>query len=253
MLAALMDHQHALYAMAFGALVAIGELLSRYRDQPIRALLSLPGLVYTGINAVGALLAWFLIHVFDWKFISSENAQAVEWARILMAGFGSSALFRSSLVSMRAGDQVVAAGPGSFLLSVLRAADSAVDRLRAAARSKAVARTMSGVSFELAFESLPGYCLALMQNLPDEDQARLGKQLATIKPLNIDDEVKSLFLGLALMNVLGESVLAEAVKSLESKIRTPPTTASEPPPKSTAPAAQPSAPVNPVGGQNPAP
>jgi hypothetical protein len=207
--------------MAFAALVAIGELVSRYRDQPARAVRSLPGLLYVGINAAGALLAWFLIQVFDWKFTTSENPQAIEWARILMAGFGSSALFRSSLISMRAGDQVVAAGPGSFLLSVLRAADSAVDRLRAADRSKAVARTMSGVSFGLAFESLPGYCLALMQNLPEEDQAKLGKQLATIKPLNIDDEVKSLLLGLALMNAVGGSVLEEAVKSLGSKIKTP--------------------------------
>jgi hypothetical protein len=216
-----MNNLDALCAMAFAALVAIGELVSRYRDQPARAVRSLPGLLYVGINAAGALLAWFLIQVFDWKFTTSENPQAIEWARILMAGFGSSALFRSSLISMRAGDQVVAAGPGSFLLSVLRAADSAVDRLRAADRSKAVARTMSGVSFGLAFESLPGYCLALMQNLPEEDQAKLGKQLATIKPLNIDDEVKSLLLGLALMNAVGGSVLEEAVKSLGSKIKTP--------------------------------
>jgi len=158
-----------------------------------------------------------------------------------VAGFGSSALFRSSLISMRAGDQVVPAGPASFLLSVLRAADSAVDRLRAADRSKAVAETMSGVSFERAFESLPGYCLALMQNLPEADQAKLGKQLATIKALKIDDEVKSLLLGLALIDAVGESVLAQAVKSLEWKIKTP---APPPlPPKGAAPGAQPSTPV----------
>ena len=163
-----MNYQDSLYAMAFAALVAVGELVSRYRDEPTRAVRSLAGVIYIGINAAAALLAWFLIQVFDWKFISSDNPQAIEWARILMAGFGSSALFRSSLISMRAGDQVVAAGPGSFLLSVLRAADSAVDRLRAADRSKAVAETMSGVTFELAFESLPGYCLALMQNLPED-------------------------------------------------------------------------------------
>jgi hypothetical protein len=56
-LAALVENQDALYAMTFGSLVAIGELVSRYRDHPIRAVRSLPGLTYIGINAAAALLA----------------------------------------------------------------------------------------------------------------------------------------------------------------------------------------------------
>ncbi len=73
------------------------------------------------------------------------------------------AFFRTSLLVVRAGDRDVAIGPSGFLQIFLTAADRAVDRKRAAARSDAVAEVMKRVDFTKALKALPPYCLALMQ------------------------------------------------------------------------------------------
>jgi hypothetical protein len=78
---------------------------------------------------------------------------------------------------------------------------------------------MEGVSFAKAYEALPAYCSALMQNLPQEDQAELARQITALNDTNMDERVKTLNLGLALMNAVGEDVLKAAVNSLGQNIR----------------------------------
>jgi hypothetical protein len=91
-----------------------------------------------------------------------------------MAGVSAMAFFRTSLFVVRAGDRDVGVGPSGFLQIFLGAADRAVDRQRAAARAEAVAKVMKDVDFDKAKGALPEYCLALMQNVPEEDQQSLG-------------------------------------------------------------------------------
>jgi hypothetical protein len=57
----------------------------------------------------------------------------------------SMSFFRSSLFVVRAGDRDVGVGPSVFLQIFLTAADRAVDRKRAAARSDVVADVMKGI------------------------------------------------------------------------------------------------------------
>jgi hypothetical protein len=132
------------------------------------------------------------------------------------------ALLRSSIFVVRVADQDVPVGPSSFLQIVLSAADRAVDRLRAEARATSVARVMSGVSFARANVALPTHCLALMQNLSQEDQEQLARQLNELRNADMPESVKVLSLGLALMNAVGEAVLVAAVKSLASEIKEKP-------------------------------
>jgi hypothetical protein len=132
------------------------------------------------------------------------------------------AFFRTSLFVIRAGDRDVPVGPSGFLQIFLTAADRAVDRKRAQARSDAVALAMKGVDFEKALRALPEFCLALMQNAPQEDQQKLGRALKDLEGRSIDASVKSLLLGLELINVVGVDVLTTAVKSLGEQIRSIP-------------------------------
>lgn len=207
------------FVLMLGVGAGVAELVSRYRDAPTRVLFSLPGLVYLALNAAAAAAALFIIDVFDWKFGVESSATATRVTQVLVAGFGALALLRSSLLNVRVGDQDVSVGPGGVLLVVLGASDRAVDRLRAEARASAVARIMAGVSFEKAVEALPTFCLALMQNLPREDQAALANQIERVREANMDDDTRSLVLGLSLLNVVGEDVLTSAVKTLGSRIR----------------------------------
>jgi hypothetical protein len=158
---------------------------------------------------VGAL---GLIHANGW-FGSSR------WTQILMAGVSAMAFFRTSLLVVRAGDRDVGVGPSGFLQIFLGAADRAVDRNRAAARSDAVAEVMKGIDFDKALRALPPYCVALMQNVSPEDQQVLDRALEALEKRDVEPSVKALLLGI---NVVGVDVLTTAVKSLEDQIRSVP-------------------------------
>jgi hypothetical protein len=93
-----------------------------------------------------------------------------------------------------------------------------VDRLRAQDRGKDVSRLMEGISYDKASRGLTLYCLALMQNVPDDEQKRLSDSLALLDNLAIDPDIKVRLLGLQLMNVVGPGVLTAAVEALRKEM-----------------------------------
>jgi hypothetical protein len=203
-----------------GALVGTGELIARYRDAPARALWSLPAALYLGINAAASVAALAAAHAFGWTFgVEDAASGAGRLTRILVSGFGAMAVFRSSLFNMRVGDQDVGIGPAGFLQVVLQAADRAVDRRRASPRALTASRIMEGVSFKKAVLALPTFCFALMQNVPADEQSNFGAQVRELDESDMPDHVNVLSLGLALMNVVGDSVLRAAVDALGDEIR----------------------------------
>ena len=202
----------------FGALLGTGELISRYRDDPWDTIKSPPGFFYIALNALVSVAALILIRGFGWTF--SAKVDAVRWTQVLVAGFGAMALFRSSLFTVRVGDQDVSVGPNSFLQIVLGAADRQVDRRRAAVRADRSKQIMQNVSFEEAKVALPAYCIALMQNMPTEDQIELMDDVDKLAhSADIQTNMKSYFLGSALLTYVGEEVLQAAVKSLKEYIQ----------------------------------
>src|SRR5579859_4136781 len=123
-----------------GGVVGSSELISRYKDNAKETLGSWPAIFYIVINSVASVAALGLVRTNGW-FTQSR------WTQILMAGISAMAFFRTSLFVVRAGDRDVGVGPSGFLQIFLAAADRAVDRKRAAARSDAVAEVMKGVDY----------------------------------------------------------------------------------------------------------
>lgn len=202
----------------FGALVGAGELLSRYRDAPGHSIWNVPALFYIGLNVFASLGALYLIHVFQWSF-GATTGEALRWTRVLVAGLGAMALFRSALFTVRIGDRDVAVGPAGFLQTFLAAADRGVDRRGARSRATSVSDLMKGVDYQKASVALPPYCLGLMRNVSAEDQQALAQALAVLDRDSVEDSIKVRLLGLELMNVVGQAVLKDAVDSLEDEIR----------------------------------
>jgi hypothetical protein len=201
---------YALVAL-LGGLVSIGELSSRYRDAPGRAISSLSAGVYVALNVAATLAALALIRVFDVNF-GDLTGDKLRWTQVLVAGFGAIAVFRSSVFIARVGDQDVGMGPSGVLEALLKVADRGVDRSRAKARATEVASAMQGVSFEQAQVALPTYCFALMQNVTREEQEVVADQIVgKLRTANMPDSTKALALGLALMNIVGDGVLLAAV------------------------------------------
>jgi hypothetical protein len=199
-----------------GASVGTAELLSRYRDAPSFVLISLPGIGYILINAAASLAAMGVISAFDWKFGATGNGVAP--TQVLMAGFGAMALFRSSLLTVKAGNDDVGIGPSSVLSIMMAASDRSADRLRAAERAGRVHDIMSDVSYEKARDQLPTVAIALMQNLSPADEAALNADLDRLKSSTLPEKAKALLLGLKITNVVSTAVLSASKRSLDESI-----------------------------------
>jgi hypothetical protein len=198
--------------------VGAGELVSRYRDAPKGALRSGAAAFYIFLNVAASFAALALIHAFGWTFGVTSGGAALRWTQVGVAGTGAMALFRTSLFTVHAGDRDIGVGPSSLLQIFRDAADRAVDRLRAQDRSGDVSRVMEGISYDKASRGLTLYCLALMQNVPDDEQKRLDDSLALLDNAAIDPAIKVRILGLHLMNVVGPGVLEAAVEALRKEM-----------------------------------
>lgn len=200
-----------------GALVGVADIIGRYRDAPWRSLLNWSAALYLAINVVASLFALVLIHAFGWDF--GLSGDAAHWTQALVAGVGAVSFLRSSFYSVRIGDEDVQVGPGNLLKVILDAADRDVDRARAGERAFTVNDIMKQVSFAKAQQALPAFCFALVQNLSPEDQQASAAEIAALANASMPDEVRARLLGIALMNVVGEGVLREAVAALGDEIR----------------------------------
>jgi hypothetical protein len=200
-----------------GAFVGIGELTSRYRDEPAKALLTIPALIYITLNAAASVMALAIGRgVGLWTTVEQNT---VNWTQVLAAGLGAMVLLRSSVFRIRVGEEDVDVGPNSFLTSVISAADRAVDRVRAKERALTVAQVMENVASDKALEILPSYLAALMQNFTQEEQSRFEESVERIRSGQMSDETKALTFGLLAMTYMGVDVLRSAVQSLTTQLK----------------------------------
>lgn len=206
----LLEH---LVALLLGGSVGAGELISRYKDSPARAVSCLGGLAYISLNAVASVSALALLKLFDVD-LGAEGTER-DWLQVLVAGFGAMVVLRSSLFIARVGDQDVGVGPSGVLTQFLDAADRAVDRSRATARTKQASELVQGLDYAKARAALPLYCLWLLQN-PDRAAATaLANQVKQLDQEEIPEAIKTASLAIALMNLVGPGVLKSAINTLE--------------------------------------
>jgi hypothetical protein len=204
-----------------GAVVGIGELIARYRDEPRRAITTRPAILYVVINGLASVFALVAIVTFGWTASSTRTSEAQRLVQILAAGFGAMAVFRTSLFVVRVGNTDVGVGPIAFLQILLGATDRGVDRKRASDRATKVVTIMADLEPSLAYNALPAFAIMLMQNLTLEDQKAIGDQVkALIQPeSDVPEQAKVLNVGLLLMNFVGEEVLEDAVRGIRGQLK----------------------------------
>ncbi len=203
-----------------GALVGVCELISRYRDAPLKAVVTLPAGLYLGVNIIASLAALAVIRQARWFIYSDDGTTLL--VQSVVAGLAAMAFFRSALFTVRVGSEDVAIGPAGLLQVLLNAADRACDRERAGPRARDIAEIMKAVSFDKAKQALPSLCFGLMQNVSVEEQKAFGIVVKELEAATMDETVKVNNLGLALLNVVGPKVLKEAVSILSQTIHAPP-------------------------------
>lgn len=196
-------------------LVAYGELLSRYKDSPVRLFSASPTPLYILVNVAAGLAAIVLVrqlHVLD-------HQSSPRLYEILLASFGAIAFFRTSLFTIRVGGSDVGIGPAALLQSLLDAADMMIDRDQAQGRAEDVAETMAKVNFDKAQLALPTLCFTLVQNLTADDQKNVADQIKNLAATEkIAAESKTIILGVYLIRLVGADVLLRAVRALGNEI-----------------------------------
>jgi hypothetical protein len=205
-------------AFGIGVLVGTGELVSRFRDEPSRAVVSRPGLVYITVNGLASVFALYALRTLSPSATPSEQTRLLE---ILSAGIGAMALFRTALFTVRVAGTDVGVGPVAFLQVMLAALDRAVDRKRARERADRVIKIMNGLTFDQLALALPAFNIALMQNLSKDEAEAISEEVKQINARAMQTEAKVLNLGLLLMNYVGEGVLEEAVLGLRRQLKLP--------------------------------
>jgi hypothetical protein len=202
----------ALIVASLAGFVGLAELLSRYRSDPKYVLGRPLAWVYILINALAGLGALLLIRALGWRF---GQTQHVDLWRVLVAGFGAIAFFRSSLFVTKIGGTVVGVGPSLVLGAVLDACDRAIDRKSAERLSEMMKPELSkGLDPDKVMAALPVLCLALMQNFPSGDQAQLGADLSNIrndKTIALDTRMQAVVIQLA--KHLGDEVVRHVLKN----------------------------------------
>lgn len=212
------------WVAALGGLVGLVELVSRYRDDPWRAIKQFSAVLYVILNMLASGLALYLILVIKpgWLVANGDLSKVTPagWIIIIFAaGTAAMAFFRSSVFRAKIDDASVPIGPALILDTLLNALDRVVDRAIATPRSEAINRIMNEVDFDKAQEALSSYCIALMQNLSAEDSRRLANRLNEIKASTMPKDIKVLTLGLALLDTFGEDVLDKARAALKDQIK----------------------------------
>jgi hypothetical protein len=211
--------QVAPYAAAglLGALFGASELIARYRANPFRALGSWAAGGYVLVNATAALTALWLIRAFGQTFGATDPTQTAV-GQVVVAGLGSMAFFRSSVITIRGDSGEFGVGPHIILQVFLHALDRGVDRRQAVLRIEAVRRVMAGVTFDEANPGVADTCILALQNLPAEEMRLIGEQIAEIEVSSEpDQQVKAIHLGLILEKWVGQAVLAEAIRMLKER------------------------------------
>ena len=232
----------AMAVLIVGGVVGAGELVSRYKTNPWRAVQSAPGMLYVTVNGLAGVLALALLYAGDIRFtidttppqkqatpsdgkppeLKVEPRPSSFWdaetqlrfLRVLVAGFGAMALFRSSFFNVRVGDRDVPVGFNIALQVILTAVDRAVDRLQGLHRHEVVATRLIAIPLNFAEVAiaLPSYCFGLLENMTPEEQTAARAQVDKIASSKLKELDQRRLLYLLLLTIVGEEVLEQAVK-----------------------------------------
>lgn len=237
--------QAGLAAFLFGALVGATEIGSRYRDEPLKTIVSPYGLIYTVLNGAISLLALLLIlhykNIFPFVGDGSDKLKAA-----IVAGFGATLVMRSNIALIKTPDnKEIPIGPDLVIRILLQIIDTNVDRLRAVERQRILQQNFEKMqelgSFEKSFPFLFNSLLAF-QNLDNTLKEQLSITFENYKKIDAPEDVKRLALGFVFLTLVGESnfeaIVRRAVeikKSAEAQgatspaIGRPPITPPQPP------------------------
>jgi hypothetical protein len=217
----LADTTQYLAVVLIGGFIGIGELISRYKDDPYEAITNRHAVTYTLLNVLASSIALLALKTMKGDgVLLGEGSASERISYALMAGFGAMGVLRSSAFTMRVGKDDIAIGPSALLQVMLSATDRAVDRARARVRAEKMAKTMQSVPFEQIEQALPQLAFTMLQNVSQEEKQGFADEIEHLRDKKMDPVAKSICLGLSLSNIVGQGVVDDAVMALRKTLLT---------------------------------
>lgn len=192
-------------AAALALITGWGELITRYRDEPLNALLGSYGIAYALANmAVSVGLFSLLIHQHDSMF----RQLSIVWISFL-AGLGAMAILRSKIFTFqtKTGEDVPI-GPDGIVKAYLDWTDRGVDRRQSDIRWGLAQKYLSDIADEPTFKSLLGYLGTNLRSYQHLSNAELTDFTAAVNNLTTGDTaisfgLRSVTAGLAFQELAG--------------------------------------------------
>ncbi|TDC84403.1 hypothetical protein [Actinomadura sp. 7K507] len=210
-----------LLAALIGGAIGLAELVARYRDKPVAALLSPGGLLFVFVNASAATVALIAVTAAGWTFGLPDTTPPASLMviRVIAAGIGSAAVLRMSFTPAQS--RASGTGPIALLNGILRIADGELERKRALSRLSH--NDLSGLSFERDHAALAELCCHLMREFDLSEAQRLGGLAAELSHRDdLTDADKLDCWGLELTRLVGERALRQAARRLRDRPRDEP-------------------------------
>jgi hypothetical protein len=204
-----------LFAGLLGATLGTSELLTRYRDEPLKSIACAAGATYILMNATLSAAVYGLLVRFSSDIFPVASSDRLLGA--IIAGLGAMAVLRSRFFTVRteAGEDV-AIGPDVIASAFLNSADRSIDRQRASKRLQAVLDMTKDLKSAPATQDFFVVSISAFQNLSSAEQSGLKDQIQSIFALpSYPDFLKLQAACYAILNVAGENVLREIISGLK--------------------------------------
>lgn len=204
------------WALAFfiGMGTSLIELLSRYRDEPIKVIATSQfAWVYLLLNGLMGIGAHAVLLDSGFTTIDTPTSRA---SLAVGSGVSAALILRSRVFTARLGDEQVSIGPGYIVDQLLGIIDAQIDRRRALQRVSIVVGVMDGKDFDGSRIHAATMITGSRQNLSLQDQKDLANQIREVVDRKIPDQEKSYALGFILLDFMGEEFLQAVASKLPS-------------------------------------
>jgi hypothetical protein len=212
--AALMtDRLPYFFAFSLGMATAFAEIISKFSDEPLKALKTMQAVLYHVLNgAISALALWFITINGE-----AEPTTVTQVMNVFTAGLGSMLLMRSKLFNIKTDAEDISFGPDQIIKIYFRFMEAAIDRVRALDRMRLVKEEFDNK----AFEPLKRYSITMLaaaQALEEDERRRLENLIAELDADGAcDEQLKSYRLGFELLNRMGEDFVKAMLEGWDSR------------------------------------
>ena len=203
----------------FGCLLGSSEIISRYRDEPTKAVFNVYGATYLVTNGSISLCAFMLLARYHDKLLPPAVRYDDGILMSILAGFGAMVILRSKLFLYHTNDgKEIPIGPDLVADRLLKVIDRKIDRQRAAAREQLVFELMRkyakfGVTSEFFRISLGSF-----QNLSEEEKLDYKQKAEQLEQLPLSEALKIMALGFLFLDLSGEANLRDVCAILDQRM-----------------------------------